>query len=120
MKDGGVFADRMNSIPKYVVSTTLKDLEWNNSHLIQGNIAEAVAGLKQQEGQDILVAGSGELVRMLMRHDLIDEYKLMLHPVVLGDGKRLFSDGIDKTVLKLVDTKPFSSGIVILSYQPAE
>jgi len=119
MKDGGEFADRMNSIPKYVVSTTLKDLEWNNSHLIQGNIAEAVAGLKQQEGQDILVAGSGELVRMLMRHDLIDEYKLMLHPVVLGDGKRLFSDGIDKTVLKLVDTKAFSSGIVILSYQPA-
>ncbi len=119
VKDGGEFADRMNSIPKYVVSTTLKELEWNNSHLIEGNIAEAVAKLKEQEGKDILVAGSGELVRTLMHHDLIDEYRLMVHPVVLGGGKRLFSDGSDKTVLKLVDTKSFSSGIVVLSYQPA-
>jgi len=119
MKDAGEFAERMNSIPKYVVSTTLKELEWNNSHLIKGNIAEAVAKLKQQEGKDILVAGSGELVRTLMHHDLIDEYRLMVHPVVLGGGKRLFSDGSDKTVLKLVDTKSFSSGIVVLSYQPA-
>jgi dihydrofolate reductase len=119
MKDEGGFADRMNSIPKYVVSTTLKELAWKNSHLIMGNIAEEVARLKQQEGQDILVAGSGELVRTLMQHDLIDEYRLMIHPVVLGGGKRLFSDVSDKTVLKLVDTKSFSSGIVILSYQPA-
>lgn len=119
MKDEGGFADRMNSIPKYVVSTTLKELEWNNSHLIKGNIAEEVARLKQQEGKDILVAGSGELVRTLMQHDLIDEYRLMVHPVVLGGGKRLFRDGSDKTVLKLVDTKSFSSGIVVLSYQPA-
>jgi dihydrofolate reductase len=119
MKDEGGFADRMNSIPKYVVSTTLKELEWNNSHLIKGNIAEEVARLKQQHGQDILVAGSGELIHTLMQYGLIDEYKLMVHPVVLGSGKRLFKDGNDKTVLKLVDTKTFSSGIVVLSYQPA-
>ena len=119
MKDEGGFADRMNSIPKYVVSTTLKELAWNNSHLMKGNIAEEVARLKQQEGKDILVAGSGVLVRTLMQHDLIDEYRLMVYPVVLGGGKRLFSDGSDKTVLKLVDTKSFSSGIVVLSYEPA-
>src|SRR5579859_153593 len=119
MKDEGGFADRMNSIPKYVVSTTLKEPEWNNSHLITGNIAEEVARLKQQEGKDILVAGSGELIHTLMQHDLIDEYRLMVHPVVLGSGKRLFSEGSDKTVLKLVDTKLFSSGIVVLYYQPA-
>jgi dihydrofolate reductase len=119
MKDEGGFADRMNSIPKYVVSRTLKELEWNNAHLIKGNIAEEVARLKQQEGKDILVADSGELVRTLMQQDLIDEYRLMVHPVVLGSGKRLFRDGSDKTVLKLVDAKSFSSGIVILSYQPA-
>ena len=119
MKDEGGFADRINSIPKYVVSTTLKELEWNNSHLMKGNIAEEVAKLKQQEGKDILVAGSGELVHMLMQHDLIDEYRIMVHPVVLGSGKRLFRDGSDTTVLRLVDTKTFSSGVVVLSYQPA-
>jgi dihydrofolate reductase len=117
MKDGGEFADRMNSIPKYIVSTTLQELTWQNSHLIQRNIAEEVGKLKQQEGQDILVAGSGELVQTLIQHDLIDEYRLMVHPVVLGDGKRLFKDGSGKTVLKLVETKPFSSGTVVLFYQ---
>src|SRR5579863_313754 len=113
MKDAGEFGDRMNGIPKYVVSTTLKDLTWNNSHLIQGNIAEEVARLKQMEGQNILVEGSGKLVRTLMQHNLVDEYQFMLYPVVLGSGKRLFGDGIDKTALKLVETKSFSSGIVI-------
>ena len=119
MKGAGEFAERMNSIPKYVVSTALKELEWNNSHLIKGNIAEEVARLKQQEGKDILVAGSGELVRTLMQHDLIDEYRLMVYPVVLGSGKCLFKDGSDTKVLRLVETKSFSSGIVVLSYQPA-
>ena len=119
MKDEAGFAERMNNIPKYVVSTTLKELEWNNSHLIKGNIAEEVVRLKQQPGQDILVAGGGELIHTLIQYGLIDEYKLMVHPVVLGSGKRLFKDGRDKTVLKLVDTKTFSSGIVVLSYQPA-
>jgi len=113
------FADRMNSLPKFVVSTTLEKLEWNNSKLIKGNIAEEVSKLKQQPGQDILIAGSVELVHTLMQHDLIDEYRIMVHPVVVGSGKRLFKDETDMKVLRLVDTKTFSSGIVVLSYQPA-
>ncbi len=119
MKDEAGFADRMNSLPKYVVSTTLKKVEWNNSWLIKENVAEKVSKLKQQPGQDILIAGSGELVHTLMQHDLIDEYRLLVYPVVLGSGKRLFKDGSNAT-LKLVETKTFSSGVVALSYQPAQ
>jgi len=121
MKDDVGFADRMNSIPKYVVSTTMtpEELTWNNSHLIRENLAEDVARLKQQEGLDIMVAASGKLVQTLMQQNLIDEYRLMVHPVVLGSGRHLFTDGIDKTVLKLVGTKTFNSGIVIITYQPA-
>ncbi len=113
------FADRMNSLPKFVVSTTLDKAEWNNSTLIKGNVADEVSKLKQQPGQDIFVAGSAQLVRALMPHDLIDEYRLMVHPVVLGSGKRLFSDGSAKQVLRLVDTRSFSSGIIVQHYQPA-
>ncbi len=119
MTDEAGFADRMNSLPKFVVSTTLEEVAWNNSRLIKGNIAEEVYKLKQQPGQDILIAGSGELVHTLMQHDLIDEYRLMVYPVVLGSGKRLFRDGSDTTVLRLVETKTFSSGVVVLSYQSA-
>jgi dihydrofolate reductase len=119
MTDEQGFADRMNSLPKFVVSRTLEKLEWNNSKPIKGNIAEEVSKLKQQPGQDILIAGSVELIHTLMQHDLIDEYRLMVHPVVVGSGKRLFKDKTDMKVLKLVDTKTFSSGIVVLSYQPA-
>ena len=119
MTDEHGFADRMNSLPKFVVSSTLEKLEWNNSRLITGNIAEEVSRLKQQPGQDILVAGSVELVHTLMQHDLIDEYRIMVHPVVVGSGKRLFKDETDMKVLKLIDTKTCSSGIVVLSYQPA-
>jgi len=111
------FADRMNRLPKCVVSTTLKEVEWNNSRLIKGNIAEEISKLKQQPGQDILIAGSGELVRTLMKHDLIDEYRFLVYPVVLGSGKRLFKDGTN-TTLRLVETKTFSSGVVLLHYQP--
>src|SRR6266702_3840690 len=111
MTDAQGFAARMNSIPKYVVSTTLKQLDWNNSTLIKGDIAEEVYKLKQQPGQDILVAASCELVHTLMQHDLIDEYRLMVHPVVLGSGKRLFRDAGDKKTLRLVRSKTFSSGI---------
>ena len=114
------FADRMNSLPKYVVSTTLDEVEWNNSRLIKGNIAEEVSRLKQQPGQDILIAGSADLVHTLMQHDLIDEYRLMVHPVVVGSGKRLFRDGSDTKALRLVDTKTFGSGVVLLTYQPAQ
>jgi dihydrofolate reductase len=119
MTDEAGFADRMNSLPKFVVSTTLEEpLEWNNSRLIKGDVAEEVSKLKQEPGQDILIYGSGDLVHTLMQHDLIDEYRLMFFPVVLGSGKRLFKDGIN-TTLSLVETKTFSSGVVVLSYQPA-
>ncbi len=117
MKDEQGFADRMNNLPKYVVSTTLQELEWNNSRLLSGNIAEEVAKLKQQPGQNLLVGGSGELVHTLRQHDLIDEYRLMVHPIVLGSGKRLFRDTTDMKTLKLLEAKTFSSGVVVLSYR---
>lgn len=118
MTDETGFADRMNSLPKFVVSTTLKEVVWNNSTVLRGNIAEEVSKLKQQPGQDILVAGSGQLVQTLRQHNLVDEYRLLVHPVVLGGGKRLFQDGTDKSVLRLVESKTFSSGVVLLTYQP--
>ena len=111
------FADRMNSLPKFVVSTTLDKVEWNNSRLIKENVAEEVSKLKQQPGQNLLIYGSGALVHTLMQHNLIDEYWLLVYPVVLGSGKRLFKDG-SNTTLKLVETKTFSSGVVLLCYQP--
>jgi dihydrofolate reductase len=121
MTDEVGFAEKMNSMPKYVVLTTLEEpLEWNNSTLIKGNVAEEVSKLKQQSGGEILINGSGELVHTLMEHDLIDEYRLMIFPVVLGSGKRLFKDGSDTTALKLLDTKTVGSGVLILTYQPAE
>jgi len=113
------FADHMNNTPKYVVSTTLDRAEWNNSTIIKVHVAEEVSRLKQQPGQDILIYGSGDLVHTLMQHDLIDEYRIMVHPVVVGSGKRLFRDGSDTTVLRLIETKTFSSGVVVLSYRPA-
>ena len=115
--DEAGFAQRMNSLPKYVVSTSLDKVEWNNSHLIKGNVAKEVSKLKQQPGKEIMVAGSNTLVLTLMQHDLIDEYRLLLYPVVLGSGKRLFRDN-NKETLKLVETKMFNSGVVLLRYQP--
>ena len=116
----GEYADMMNGYPKFVVSTTLEEpLEWNNSSLIKDNVAEEVSRLKQQPDKDILIFGSGDLVNTLMQHDLIDEYRLMVFPVVVGSGKRLFRDGSDTKALRLVETKSFSSGVVVLSYQPA-
>lgn len=119
VKDEAGFADRMNGIPKYVISTTLREASWNNSHIISANVAEEVAKLKQEPGQDILVAGSAQLVQTLMRHNLIDEYRLMIHPIVVGGGKRLFPEGQDRSTLKLMGARTFSSGIVVLSYAPA-
>lgn len=118
IKDEAGFADRMNGLPKYVVSTTLEEVAWNNARLIKGNVAEEVSRLKHEAGQDILIYGSGELVRTLMHHNLVDEYRLLVYPVVLGSGKRLFQDA-SKTTLKLVETRPFPSGVVALSYQKA-
>jgi dihydrofolate reductase len=116
----GEYGAWMNGYPKYVASTTLEEpLEWNNSNLIQGNVTEEVSRLKQQPGKAILIFGSGDLVNMLMQHDLIDEYRIMVFPVVVGSGKRLFGDGSDTKVLELVETKTFGSGVVVLTYQPA-
>ncbi len=115
----GEFADKMNSMPKYVVSTTLDSASWNNSTFITGNVAEEVAKLKAAPGQDILVAGSGQLVRTLMQHNLVDEYRLMVYPVILGKGTRLFAEGNTRHNLQLAEVKPVGSGIMILIYHPA-
>jgi dihydrofolate reductase len=112
------FANRMNNLPKYVASTTLGEVAWNNSRVIEGDVAAAVAELKRQPGGDILVYGSGTLVQMLMDHDLVDEYRLMVFPVVVGSGKRLFKEGSD-AALHLVDSTTTGTGVVILTYRPA-
>lgn len=119
MTGTGAFGERMNSIPKYVVSGTLANATWNNSHLIVGDVAAEVARLKQQPGQDLLLEGSGQLLEALMRAGLIDEYRLMLYPLVLGSGKRLFQDGMAHTKLRLTGTQTTSTGVAILTYQPA-
>lgn len=111
------YADRMNAMPKYVVSTTLHAPEWNNTHVITDDIAGAVSRLKQQRGQNILIFGSGRLIRTLMQHDLIDEYRFLLYPVVLGKGKRLFEEP-SNAKLKLVDSQVYSRGVLRVIYAP--
>lgn len=118
MPDTGDFGERMNSMPKYVVSTTLTNAEWQNSTIISKNVAEEIKKLKDQSGQNILVAGSGKLVHTLMQNDLVDEFRFMIHPLILGSGKRLFSEGTEKCKLTLVETRAFKSGIVVLHYHP--
>jgi class 3 adenylate cyclase/dihydrofolate reductase len=118
-KDEG-FADRMNALPKYVVSQSLRTAGWQNSSIIKGDAAETIAELKQQAGGDILLFGSADLLNSLIKHDLIDEYRLMVFPVVLGGGKRLFRDTTDVTHLELVDTRTFESGVTVLTYRPAD
>ena len=115
----GPFAEKMNSMPKYVVTSTLDRLEWNNSTPIRGDVAVEVAKLKEEEGGPILVAGSRTLVHELLEHGLIDELRLMVFPVVLGSGDRLFPDSPEKTRLELVDTKAFSTGVQVNTYRPA-
>ena len=107
-----------NSVRKYVVSTTLDKAEWNNSTLIKDNVVEEITRIKQQDGQDIAVHGSATLVQTLIQHDLVDRYRLLVYPVVLGKGKRLFQEGTIAT-LKLVETQSFSSGVAALVYEPA-
>jgi dihydrofolate reductase len=112
-------AVRMNEVRKYVVSTILEEpLGWNNSTLIGENVAEEIAELKRQTGGDISISGSGSLVRSLLKDGLIDELRLMVHPVVVGSGKRLFEEGGDRVALELVDSKIFSTGVVYLTYRP--
>jgi len=115
-KDTDGFADRFNSMPKFVVSKTLKKLDWNNSHLIKGDLATEVSKLKQQEGHDIVIHGSPTLIRSLLHHDLIDEYRLLVYPLVLGRGKRLFDDA-SQAKLKLAESNAFSKGVVKLVYR---
>jgi dihydrofolate reductase len=115
------FADYMNNTPKFVVSTTLEEpLEWNNSTLINGDVAQEITKLKQQPGKDISISGSGTLVRSLLRDGLLDELRLMVHPIVVGSGKRLFEGGSDQQALNLVDSKTFGTGVLYLTYQPAQ
>ena len=105
-------------MPKYVVSSTLEDPEWNNSTVLKGDVGEEVAKLKQEQDGDIVVHGSPQLVQTLIEHDLVDEYRLMVFPVVLGSGKRLFGETTDKKSLRLVDSKVVGDGVAILVYQP--
>ena len=118
MTDEEGFADRMNSLPKYVVSTTLEKVEWNDSRLIRGNIPEAVKKLKQEIHRDILIDGSGELVNLLMQHDLIDEYRFLVQPNIVGRGKRFFQDGMRSPTLNLVRSEIFELGVILLCYEP--
>jgi dihydrofolate reductase len=115
----GEFADKFNSMPKYVVSSTLADPEWNNSTVLKGDFAEEVAKLKQELDGDIVVHGSARLVQTLLEHDLVDELRLMVFPVVLGSGKRLFGETSDKKPLRLVDSKVVGDGVAIFIYEPA-
>jgi class 3 adenylate cyclase/dihydrofolate reductase len=112
------FTQFMNDVPKYVVSNTLKRADWNNSTILSGDVAAQVSKLKGQPGGKLLVYGSPDLVEELLRHDLVDEYRLMIYPVILGSGKRMFRDRIDTHHLHLIDTRRFSSGVVLLIYAP--
>ena len=117
------FANHINSKPKYVISTTLDKVEWGNMQkptLIKGNVFEEINKLKKQKGKNIGVNGSPTLVRSLIQADFLDELTLLVHPAIAGKGKRLFRDGSDLKKLKLVDSKPTSSGVVILTYQIAK
>jgi dihydrofolate reductase len=115
------FGEKMNAMPKYVVSSTLsaEDADWNNSTVIGDDLPGQVSQLKEQVEGDILVAGSAQLVRSLAKHELVDQYRLMLFPIMLGAGKRLFAEGTPPTVLRLVDTKPVGpEGVFVLTYEP--
>jgi dihydrofolate reductase len=113
-------ADWMNNTRKYVASTTLESPQWNNSTVIEGDVAEAIARLKQEDGQDIMVNGSGTLVRTLMRDHLLDELRLFVHPIVLGPGIRLFDGESDPVKLALTDSHAYNNGVVSLTYRPSD
>jgi dihydrofolate reductase len=114
----GEFADKFNTMPKYVVSSTLEKPEWNNTTVLKGDVPEQVAKLKQEHDGDVVVHGSPRLVQTLLEHDLVDELRLMVFPVVLGSGKRLFGETVDKLPLRLVDSKVVGDGVAIMVYEP--
>ena len=115
----GEFADKFNNMPKYVVSSTLDEPDWNNTTVLEGDLAEAVSKLKQDHDGDVVVHGSAQLVQALLEHDLVDELRLMVFPVVLGSGKRLFGETTDKKTLQLADSKTVGDGVAILIHRPA-
>jgi dihydrofolate reductase len=115
----GEFGDMFNNMPKYVISSTLEKADWNNSTVLKGDVLKEVAKLKQRLAGNIVVHGSAQLVQTLIEHDLVDELRLMVFPVVLGTGKRLFGDTSDKKSLKLVDSRTVGDGIAILTYKSA-
>ena len=119
--DNNPFTAVLDNAPKYVASRTLREpLPWTNSILLKGDVPEAVAKLREQPGKDLVILGSGELIQILMQHNLIDRYILLIHPLVLGSGRRLFKDRGQSTKLRLIDSKPTSKGVVIATYQPEE
>ncbi len=115
----GEFADKMNAMPKYVVSSTLTHPQWNNTTVIAGDVAAEVETLKRRDGGPILVAGSATLVRFLLEHDLVDELRLMIFPVMIGGGLRCFPDARAKLAFELADTQVYSSGVVVNTYRGA-
>ena len=119
VKDDPIFAEKMNSLSKIVFSKTLSKVEWANSRLVKDNVAEEIRSLKQQPGKDMVIDGSPGLIHSFSHLGLIDEYRLRIHPVILGSGVPLFKDIKDRMKLKLVFSKIFRSGVVILHYQPA-
>jgi dihydrofolate reductase len=120
MQGTGEFGEKMNTMPKYVVSSTLTNLEWPGSRIIKEDAAAEIRKLKEQPGKDLLLAGSAQLFNALMQENLIDLYRFMLHPVVLGKGKKLFAEEAVRRELKLTGTKTFKRGIVVLEYEPAK
>lgn len=121
MEGTGAYGEKINSMPKYVVSTTLSDSDatWNAS-VLKGDLAEELPRLKQEINRDILIFGSNQLVHSLIEQNLIDEYRLMVFPVTLGAGKRIYPEGGEKKTLRLVESKPFSSGVTVLTYEPVK
>jgi|SRR5215212_7031348 len=117
MEGTGDFGERMNTMPKYVVSSTLEQAEWENTTVLRGDVVQEVSKLKDEIDGVILLAGSAQLAQTLLEHDLVDELRLMVFPVVLGSGKRLFGALSDKRTLRLVDSKPVGDGIAILTYE---
>jgi dihydrofolate reductase len=115
----GEFADKFNNMPKYVVSKTLGEPDWNNSTVLNGDVVEEVSKLRQAAGGEVMVAGSAQLVQTLLEHDLVDELRLMVYPVVLGSGKRLFDGTSDKKRLRLADSRIVGDGVAILIYEQA-